>query len=543
MTLAALASSATFTVSNLADSGPGSLRQAILDANANPGGDSIEFVPGLTGVIALTSGQLLISEDVALNGPGADLMAVDAGFASRVLQISAGHALISGLTFQNGRARALQFGGGIFVGGDLTLSRSAVVNCEVPLNVGMNADGGGIYVHTGRRLVLDRSLIANCRVALGSGGAVRGAASSVVEISNSTLTGCIASQGGAVSCATVAQLNFCTITGNAANSAGGGIWAQPGPFRVANSIIWGNSAPNGPEWLGPAQSLGFNIVGVPFGSSGWGAQDLTGTDPLLGPFANHGGPTWTFELQANSPARDGANPLQFLLSDQRDISRPQGGAPDIGSFEAEESNHEPIADAGPDQTVGIEGPTTNVTLDGSGSSDPDNDELTFAWFENGAQIASGVSPTVGFAPGTHQVTLVVTDPLGATGSDQVEIRVVDTAAPRIKFAFALPRRLWPPNHHLRSVFVGYRVQDNSDPKPVTWLTVSSDEPDSGLGGGDKPGDILVAGKNMVKLRAERSPSGDGRVYTITIHAKDRDGNLATRSLRVAVPRKLCRWHR
>jgi hypothetical protein len=52
----------TFTVLNLADSGEGSLRQAVLDANALSGADNIAFANGLSGTIALTSGQLAITD-------------------------------------------------------------------------------------------------------------------------------------------------------------------------------------------------------------------------------------------------------------------------------------------------------------------------------------------------------------------------------------------------------------------------------------------------------------------------------------------------
>ena len=537
------ATAAVYTVTNLNDSGAGSLRQALVSANANPGADVVDFAPGLTGVIPVTSAQLLISDSVAVNGPGADLIALDAQALSRVLQITAGHAVISGLTFRNGRARALQSGGGIFVGGDLTISRCAIVNCEVPLNVGMNADGGGIFVNSGRRLVMDRSLISNCRVGLGTGGGVRGASSATLDISNSTITGCSATQGGAVSNSSGLVLNFVTFANNSASHSGGGIWAQPGPFRISNSIVARNTAPSGPDCLGPAQSLGFNIVANPVNSSGWGASDLGGVDPLLGTFQVHGSGSACFDLLPNSPAKDAANPLNFLAFDQRDMARPQGSAADIGAFEAELLNQPPVADAGPDQRIGAEGASTNVMLDASGSSDPDGDELTFAWFEGGIQIASGVSPTVGFALGVHHVRLVVTDPSGGWDDDEVVITVADTTAPRIRFASASPRVLWPPNHHMRSVLVGYNVWDAADPRPTSWLTVSSDEPDSGIWRGDRAGDIQVVNKNLVKLRAERSPHGDGRVYTITIHARDREGNVATHVLRVVVPRKKCRWHR
>src|SRR5262245_48148705 len=81
----------TFTVQNLADSGPGSLRQAILDASAQPGDDTIRFAPAARdGTIALTGGQLSITDDLTIDGPGARRLAVSGNDASRVFQIGSG---------------------------------------------------------------------------------------------------------------------------------------------------------------------------------------------------------------------------------------------------------------------------------------------------------------------------------------------------------------------------------------------------------------------------------------------------------------------
>src|SRR6266446_4715045 len=66
----------TFTVLNLADSGAGSFRDAILGAEANPGPDVIGFAKGVKGTITLTSGELLITHDLTINGPGADKLTV-----------------------------------------------------------------------------------------------------------------------------------------------------------------------------------------------------------------------------------------------------------------------------------------------------------------------------------------------------------------------------------------------------------------------------------------------------------------------------------
>src|SRR5262245_55167448 len=66
----------TFTVRNLADSGPGSLRQAVLDANAHPGADLIAFAPAASGTIALTGGELSVTGDLTIVGPGAQRLTV-----------------------------------------------------------------------------------------------------------------------------------------------------------------------------------------------------------------------------------------------------------------------------------------------------------------------------------------------------------------------------------------------------------------------------------------------------------------------------------
>jgi PKD domain len=51
----------------------------------------------------------------------------------------------------------------------------------------------------------------------------------------------------------------------------------------------------------------------------------------------------------------------------------------------------------------------NVTLDGTGSSDPDGDSLTYMWTEGGTTIGTGATPTVSLGPGTHTITLSASD--------------------------------------------------------------------------------------------------------------------------------------
>ena len=86
-------------------------------------------------------------------------------------------------------------------------------------------------------------------------------------------------------------------------------------------------------------------------------------------------------------------------------------------------NQAPIADAGPDQAVTRTGELTDVTLDGSGSSDTDaTDVLTYNWAWTGGTV-SGVSPTISLAAGTYDIVLTVDDQNGGTDTDNVEIIV------------------------------------------------------------------------------------------------------------------------
>src|SRR5882757_9959299 len=88
----------TITVTNTNDNGVGSLCQAL--ANANDG-DTIDAT-GISGVITLTTGALLVDKSVTINGTGAGALAVDGNTTSRVFQTATGETVsISGLTIRN----------------------------------------------------------------------------------------------------------------------------------------------------------------------------------------------------------------------------------------------------------------------------------------------------------------------------------------------------------------------------------------------------------------------------------------------------------
>ena len=141
-------SATTFTVINTNDSGPGSLRQAISDANSAPGPDTIRITAH--GTVRLAS-TLLITDEVTLLGPSADLFAVDGGGAMGVFRIRDDRTVngevitlpvpanLADLTVQHGFAWR---GGGIQNVGGLTLTNVNVLDNRAS-DIGGGVDAGG----------------------------------------------------------------------------------------------------------------------------------------------------------------------------------------------------------------------------------------------------------------------------------------------------------------------------------------------------------------------------------------------------------------
>ncbi len=99
--------------------------------------------------------------------------------------------------------------------------------------------------------------------------------------------------------------------------------------------------------------------------------------------------------------------------------------------------------------------------------------------------------------------------------------------------------LWPANHKMVPVTILANASDNSG-RPVTLSAwVASNEPQEGLGDGDTPQDwttpVISNGIITLQLRAERSGEGSGRIYTVTIVAKDGAGNASTANVEILVP--------
>ena len=157
-----------------------------------------------------------------------------------------------------------------------------------------------------------------------------------------------------------------------------------------------------------------------------------------------------------------------------------------------------------------------------------------------------LNPTVNFSDNpisescpqefTIERTWTASDDCGNTNSCVQIIKVVDTTPPEITSLTCSPDTLWPPNHKMVPVIIEASASDNCDPEPTCSITsISSNEPEVGLGDGDTAPDWESTGDLTVNLRGERSGAGRGRVYTITAECTDASGNTSTQSVNVDVP--------
>ena len=205
-------------------------------------------------------------------------------------------------------------------------------------------------------------------------------------------------------------------------------------------------------------------------------------------------------------------------------------------------NQPPTANAGQNQTVAVgDNCMADIDLDGSMSSDPDGDELTYLWtWDNGS--ATGTNPEIQLPLGVHAITLTVNDGIVDSTPDIVEVIVVDDIPPRIT-VIAVPDVLWPPNHKMVDINLTVEASDNCDAGlDIVLTSVVSSEPDDAPGGGDDGHTIndiqnaeIGAEDYTISLRAERLGTGDVRIYTITYTATDASGNSASASAIVTAP--------
>jgi hypothetical protein len=234
------------TVTNLLDSGLGSLRDAIANT---PAGGTVDFQPGLSGTIPLSSGELAIDKALTVSGPGAGVLTVSGSHASRVFDIAGPFTVaLSGLTIADGFAP--DAGGGISNSNGGTLT---VTDCTLSGNSATN--GGGIFNANGGTLtVTDCTLSgnsANSGSGQGNGGGILNTDGGTLTVAGSTLSGNTADvAGGIYNVLNYSQIGSLTIIGstirgNTAIYSAGAIWNVDffrRPATIIGSTISGNTA-------------------------------------------------------------------------------------------------------------------------------------------------------------------------------------------------------------------------------------------------------------------------------------------------------------
>jgi hypothetical protein len=342
---------AKIIVVNKADSGDGSLRNAIQLAASNM---NVTFAPNVTGTITLTSGELVISKNLSVLGPGAKVLSVDGNNSSRAFHITAGTALLSDLTITNGTN---SFGGGIYNQATLTVSNCAVVGNRA-LRQGGGISSGGVLTAWNTTIAQNQIGGSSSSTAGWGGGLLNlDTGSRMVTLVNCTIAsntaagGTSPAGGGIFSFDGTLKLTNCTVAGNAVvggAGAGGGVCnlgSAPGTATaiLAGTIVGDNSSTSSPDVSGTFSSGGHNLIGNTSGSAGFGTtSDQLNINPLLGPLADNGGPTRTMALPLGSPAVDKGRSFG-LTTDQRGAPRPfdfgsvanadGGDGSDIGAFE------------------------------------------------------------------------------------------------------------------------------------------------------------------------------------------------------------------
>jgi beta-glucanase (GH16 family) len=355
------------TVTTTADSGPGSLRQALVDVCR---GGTVRFAPALAGQTITVGSELSIARDVNVDGAGAPGLRLSGAHVSRVAVVSAGaSATLRNLAISDGYG--YQLGGALIVNGQLLLDRTTVEGSSTNGEFQFWQGGGGIYVGGGGALTLRDSSVRNNSTTGSDGGGIYGFTNSLIILERSAVIGNTAGNvGGGLRTLGDAQIENSTISGNTSLGwHGGAIFHTDGVLRLSHSTVAGNTAPGGTTGgifvgtFGPGGAQASLLGSVFAGNSGdqcfrgffgpgpvsieseggniasdgtcvlTAAGDQPGVDPLLAPLAANGGPSLTHALLPGSPAIDAAASATCPATDQRGVARPQGAGCDSGAFE------------------------------------------------------------------------------------------------------------------------------------------------------------------------------------------------------------------
>ncbi len=291
---------------------------------------------------------------------------------------------------------------------------------------------------------------------------------------------------------------------------------------------------------GPLQSV---PESTPVGLSGLGFDQDTEEQPLLtyawvqtaGPAVTLTGastatPSFTAPLvtAGGDPAAKVTLRFKLTVTDPNNASASAETCVSVTNVD-----HAPIANAG---GITIVNEAVTFALDGTLSSDPDGDALTYSWVQTAGPVVvlanantatpSLTAPFVSAAGATLKFKLTVNDPFGGSSSDTATVSVKNiNDPPKCETAQPSIAQLWPPNHSMVKISILGIVDPNNN--ATTKITsVTQDEPTNGQGDGDTAIDAIINADGTVLLRAERSGKGNGRVYHIHFTASDFEGSCS-----------------
>jgi Cadherin-like beta sandwich domain len=473
-------------VTNGTDGSSGSLRDIIAQA---VDGDVITFAsfrPGSakadgiaipnSGVVTLTSGELLINKNLVIDGGSAaatTVMRDSSAGPFRIFHVAVGKTVtIMRMKITGGLATGAA-GGGIFNEGSLAVDRCAIVGNSADSSGAIQNGGSGVGT-----LVMLGSLVADNNATAGDGGAMRNDGSSV-KLTNCTISTNHAVPAGADGGGILNGLGHtlsignCTIFKNTAGHDGGGI-NTAGTLTIRNSILAYNTAGNAGNNLfigaGTATSGGYNLVSddgggnitdtLPGGPLFFAAGDQRNTDPMLGLRGNNGGQTEAYAPLVNSPAIDKGKDLNAdgtaSGTDQREGARgvndgtvpPASGGDDsdIGAVELAIGTHPSGAASLKQHSVA--GPTYAITLPLGGLPGVEcrsggaagvyqiqltfSPAITFTSGAAGAQVTNGTGSVTGVSrpefiqgPNGPGSTVVTIDLTGVTNAQTITVALLN----------------------------------------------------------------------------------------------------------------------
>jgi serine/threonine protein kinase len=230
-------------VTTLVDGAPGSLRWAIENA---PAGSTITFAPDLRGSLMLTRGDLELTKNLRLRGPGADMLAISSGSQGYIVYVTQSASVsITGLAFKDSiiTNNAFSF---ITNEGTLSLTNDIISGNKVYLSdINFSPRGGGGISNSGTLILANSTVSDNLTSSDSGGGGITNFNSGILTLTNSMVSGNAASfgSGGGILNFGSLTLSNSTVSGNVAQHDGGGISdIDGGSLTLTNSTVSGNTA-------------------------------------------------------------------------------------------------------------------------------------------------------------------------------------------------------------------------------------------------------------------------------------------------------------